>query len=61
MGGHQKKMRADKFYEDKEGVAPRLNELIRWMRYAVYVLSAIAVMLSLFFLRDAVTVIISLF
>lgn len=62
---HQKVDRADKFRvdrlaEDKEGLAPRLNELIRWTRYTFLVLMAIGGMVALFFIRDAVTVILRL-
>jgi hypothetical protein len=55
------KIRVDRLAEDKEGIAPRLNEIIRWTRYTFFVLLALTAMASLFFLRDAVTVILRLF
>jgi hypothetical protein len=63
---HQKKNRADKLrvdamYEDKPGIVPRLNELIRLTRWTVYLLVVLSAMLGLFFLRDAISVIIGLF
>jgi hypothetical protein len=63
---HQKNNRADKFRiddmtKDKEGIAPRLNELIKLARWCFYILIAIGSMVSLFFLRDAWSVVVSLF
>ena len=55
------KIRADHLAEDKEGISPRLNELIRWTRYMFFVLLGIGGMVALFFIRDAVTVILRLF
>ncbi len=57
------KNRNDKFRasEDKDVLRVRLNELIRWMRWAVYLLAGIAVMIALFFIQRAAEVIISLF
>ena len=61
MPEYQKKNRARKWDDDKEGLAPRLTELIKWARWSFYCLFAIGCMASLFFLRDAVTVVLSLF
>ena len=55
------KIRLDKMSEDKDGVAPRLNELIKWTRWSCYLLAGIVGMVALFFVRDAVQAIISLF
>ena len=55
------KLRTDQQMEDKDGLAPRLNELIRLMRWTVWLLLAIAGMAALFSIRDAVKVILSLF
>ncbi len=57
--GHKSKERADKIkidrmFEDKDGVAPRLNELIRLQRWSTYALLGIAAMLAYFFLKDAI-------
>ena len=71
MESYQKKNRADKVRFDKlaeesevelkKGDRARLNELIRWTRYTFFVLLALTAMVSLFFIRDAVTVILRLF
>jgi hypothetical protein len=63
MEYQSKKNRAAKINRlpDPEGIAPRLSELIKWARWGVLLLGAIAAMVSLFFIRDAVSVIIGLF
>jgi hypothetical protein len=61
MPEYQKKNRARKWDDDKEGLAPRLTELIKWARWSFYCLVVIAGMASLFFVRDALTVILRLF
>jgi hypothetical protein len=45
----------------KKGDRARLTELIKWARWSFYCLFAIGAMASLFFIRDAVTVILRLF
>lgn len=61
MSAHEKKQRAERFFEDKDGLAPRLNELIRLFRWVLYLLIAIGAMLSLFFFREAFQAVLSLF
>ena len=61
MAYQNRNRRPEKLLEDRDGLVPRLNELIRWTRYATYLLAAVAAMISLFFLRDALTVILRLF
>lgn len=61
MGAHEKKVRAERYFEDKDGLAPRLNELIRLFRWSFYLLIAICAMVSLFFFREAFMAILSLF
>lgn len=48
-------------FEDKDGITPRLNELIKWTRWAVYLLAFISAMGAAFLLRDAIDVVITLF
>lgn len=43
-----------------KGERARLSEAVRWLRWAVYALWLIVGMVALFFLRDAVTVLLAL-
>jgi len=73
---YSKKNRADKLRTDRilddpddaktaldiySGIIPRLTELIKWARWSCYLLAILAGMVALFFLRDALSVIIGLF
>jgi hypothetical protein len=53
---HEKKNRADKFHidrlaEDKEGLVPRLNELIRLGRWTFWILLSITMILGAIFIN----------
>ncbi len=66
MTTHTKKQRADKLkvdkiFEDKDGLAPRLNRLIELTRWIVYLLVTIAMILFALFLRESVASLLELF
>jgi hypothetical protein len=60
MSVHTKNRRADKIkvdaiFEDKTGVVPRLNELIRLARFCFYGIIVLAMILGALFLMEVVT------
>jgi hypothetical protein len=72
MESYQKKNKTDKVRVEREAIEEtdlllkkgdraRLTELVKWARWSFYCLFAIGAMASLFFIRDAVTVILRLF
>jgi hypothetical protein len=57
---HMKNRRADKIkvdaiFEDKTGIVPRLNELIRLARFCFYGIIVLAMILGALFLMEVVT------